>query len=577
MTEESKKEVLKQKLEDYLNKRLESLLEKFQNDINTLESLKYNFYENCITKLQSDSNTKNSDIKEEPEEKTEEKKEEKIEEKKEEHKEEQIKEEETNKEEKKTEKKVEHMKKIEPKKEDNSMRSKTPVKIGNINKNKRIKEDKSKDIMNKTITAEKKNPKEGKKENKGIKKDLSKDKFDNKGIKDKTLKGSKTNATAGFKRNSMTQAKNEKKYEKNLKDKKKTENKKKEKEEKTEEKTKEETNEKEEETKVEEKPKNIEIKPAFIYKLPENIIQNKPISAIFCMLEKKFLPIKQRFNIITSNLNLYKNCYNSNIKFLLEEKLKSIENNINSIENRFKNYSESDLNTYLTKEFVPSKVAQNSLAFITKEEEKKISENTKNPIEIKLIFQVVYYLLDEHFDEKKQASFLIKHLLNEVCSKHNAKDLKSLIINYYNKHKHLNLSPKKFNNIEKILKENKKILDNKEIAKISRPISYLTFYINEANKYMNLKTKDDIYYYEVRHMNEMLNKYKEEVKKINNLLGNKTEEKKDDEKKNNESEEKKEEESESKKEVESESKKEVESESKKSESETKNEEEKKED
>ena len=54
MTEESKKEVLKQKLEDYLNKRLESLLEKFQNDINTLESLKYNFYENCITKLQSD-------------------------------------------------------------------------------------------------------------------------------------------------------------------------------------------------------------------------------------------------------------------------------------------------------------------------------------------------------------------------------------------------------------------------------------------------------------------------------------------------------------------------------------------
>ena len=477
------------------------------------------------------------------------------------------------------------MKKIEPKKEDNSMRSKTPVKIGNINKNKRIKEDKSKDIMNKTITADKKNQKETKKENKGFKKDLSKDKLDNKGIKsglskeidnNKTLKGSKTKATAGFKRNSMTQTKNEKKHEKNLK--KKTENEKKEKEEKQEEKTEEETNEKEEEKNVEEKPKQIEIKPAFIYKLPENIIQNKPISAIFCMLEKKFLPIKQRFNIITSNLNLYKNCYNSNIKFLLEEKLKSIENNINSIENRFKNYSESDLNTYLTKEFVPSKVAQNSLAFITKEEEKKISENTKNPIEIKLIFhfQVVYYLLDEHFDEKKQASFLIKHLLNEVCSKHNAKDLKSLIINYYNKHKHLNLSPKKFNNIEKILKENKKILDNKEIAKISRPISYLTFYINEANKYMNLKTKDDIYYYEVRHMNEMLNKYKEEVKKINNLLGNKTEEKKDDEKKEVESESKKEEESESKKEVESESKKEVESESKK-EVETKNEEEKKED
>ena len=575
MTEESKQEVLKQKLEDYLNKRLNSLLEKFQNDINTLESLKYNFYENCLTKLQSDSSTKNSEIKEEPEEKTDEKKEEKIEEKKEEQKEE-IKEEETNKEEKKTEKKIEHMKKIEPKKDENSMRSKTPVKIGNINKNKRIKDDKSKDIMNKTITADKKNQKEAKKENKGFKKDLSKDKLDNKGIKsglskeidnNKTLKGSKTKATAGFKRNSMTQTKNEKKHEKNLK--KKTENEKKEKEEKQEEKTEEETNEKEEEKNVEEKPKQIEIKPAFIIKLPENIIQNKPISAIFMMLEKKFLPLKQRFNLITSNLNLYKNCYNSNIKFLLEEKLKSIENNLNSIENRFKNYSESDLKTYLTKEFVPSKVAQNSLAFITKEEEKKLTEKTNIPIEIKHIFHVVYYLLDEHFDEKKQASFLIKHLLNEVCSKHNAKDLKNLIINYYNKHKHLNLSPKKFNNIEKVIKENPKILNNKEISKINRPISYLTFYINEAYKYMNLKTKDDVYYYEVRHMNEMLSKYKEDINKLNNLLGIKNEDKKEDEKKNNENEEKKE--------AENEEKKEVESESKNNESETKNEEEKKED
>ena len=84
MTEESKQEIIKQKLEEHLNKRLESLLEKFQNDINTLESMKYNFYDNCIIKLQNYSSPKNSDIKEEPEEKTEEKKEEKKEEKTEE-------------------------------------------------------------------------------------------------------------------------------------------------------------------------------------------------------------------------------------------------------------------------------------------------------------------------------------------------------------------------------------------------------------------------------------------------------------------------------------------------------------
>jgi hypothetical protein len=415
------------------------------------------------------------------------------------------------------------------------MRSKTPVKTSMANKNKRIKEDKSKDIMNKTIAVEKKNLKDGKKDiskdkdSKGLKSGLSKDKFDN----NKALKLSKTKATAGFKRNSVGQNKNEKKHEKELKDKK---GKKKEtKEEKTEEKNEEEKNEKEEEP----QPKKIEIKPAYIYNLPENIKQNNPLSAIYMMLEKKFLPIKKRFNIITSNLNLYKNCYNSDIKFLLNDQIKIVEDSISDIEKRFKNYPEKDLKTYLTKEFVPSKVAQNSLTFLTKEEEKNLSEKTNIPNEIKYIFQVVYYLLDVKFDKNKPASFLIKHLLNEVCSENKVKDLKNLIMNYYNKHKHLNLSPEKFNNIEKVIKENPKILNNKELAKINRPISYLAFYINEAYKYMNLKATDGLYYYQVRHMNELLHKYKEDVKKMKKALGIEIE---DDKKEENKKEENKKEE-----------------------------------
>jgi len=549
MSEEEKKENLKQKIDDCLNTKLNSLLEKFQKDIETLETLKYNYYENCIIKYNNYTHSKNGDIKEESEEIKEEKTEDKKEEKIEENKEEEQKEEITNKGEGKVEKK-EHIKKIEPKKDNNSMRSKTPVKTSMANKNKRIKEDKSKDIMNKTIAVEKKNLKDSKKDNKDLKKDISKDKLDNKGLKsglskdkfdnNKALKLSKTKATAGFKRNSVGQTKNEKKYEKELKDKKKSENKKKETKEetnKTEEKNEEEKNEKEEEEQSQ--PKKIEIKPAYIYNLPENIKQNNSLSAIYMMLEKKFLPIKNRFNIITSNLNLYKDCYNSDIKFLLHEQIKFVENSISSIEKRFKNYSEKDLKTYLTKEFVPSKVAQNSLTFLTKEEEKNLSEKTNLPNEIKYIFQVVYYLLDVKFDKNKPASFLIKHLLNEVCSENKVKDLKNLIINYYNKHKHLNLSPEKFNNIEKVIKENPKILNNKELAKINRPISYLAFYINEAYKYMNLKATDGLYYYQVRHMNELLHKYKEDIKKMKKALGIEIE---DDKKEDNKIEENKKEE-----------------------------------
>ena len=47
MTEEQK-ELLKEKLKQFFNEKLDSLTNKFQTDINTIETLKYSYFDNVV-------------------------------------------------------------------------------------------------------------------------------------------------------------------------------------------------------------------------------------------------------------------------------------------------------------------------------------------------------------------------------------------------------------------------------------------------------------------------------------------------------------------------------------------------
>ena len=87
MTEPSKEEQLKQKLLDFFDKKLTDLTSKSQKDIETLEQLKFDYFDSVILKYREIEETKNKQENEEEheKEKKEEKKDEKKPEKKEKH------------------------------------------------------------------------------------------------------------------------------------------------------------------------------------------------------------------------------------------------------------------------------------------------------------------------------------------------------------------------------------------------------------------------------------------------------------------------------------------------------------
>ena len=76
MEENSKKEELKKKLNDYFDTKINDLTKKFQTDIEEIETIKYNFVDEIVKKI-SELHTEFEEIEKEKEEKKEEKKPEK--------------------------------------------------------------------------------------------------------------------------------------------------------------------------------------------------------------------------------------------------------------------------------------------------------------------------------------------------------------------------------------------------------------------------------------------------------------------------------------------------------------------
>ena len=166
-----------------------------------------------------------------------------------------------------------------------------------------------------------------------------------------------------------------------------------------------------------------------------------------------------------------------------------------------------DLNTYLTKEFSLTKKALNSLSMFKKKEEEEVLKNQQLPDEIGRILKCFYYLLDEKVEDNMNNKQLFENLLTNILKKSGDKTFKDLLVNYFNNNKFLNLTQEKAGNINKIINEDNNILSMTTITKICRPISLFCFLLKEIYDYINLKTSDGHYYYELRAKNAQLQKY----------------------------------------------------------------------
>ena len=467
MSEKTKEEQLKLKLEEFFDKRLSDLNTKFVSDIEKIESYKYDYFDSIIKIYREiqEEQSKPADHEKPEKEKEKEKHEKKAEEPK-------------------------HDKATKKKPVNNSKeRPKTP---SGANKAK-PKENKDKEKHDTTHdTKEKKKPALNSL-NLGNAKSHKLTRLN-------TEMGSSKRPTTSKPDNKKTTTSkkppvNNKKTEiKKTKGKKETKN------------TKEETKEQKEEPKEEEPPKVEEkkpviINPKYIINIPDELKNKNNLCSVYFILKKNFLDKKNILIIAQSNPLIYK-CFGNNMKFLLDSKKNEADKNAKEIESFLNNYG--DLKTYLTKEFALSKKAMNSLSMFKKEE---ISKSDNLPSEMGNILKYLYYLLDEKFDEKMSIKELLDNMLTNIVEKIEDKTFKSLLLNYFQKNKFLNLTQEKADNINKIVNENNSILNMAVIAKTCRPFNFISFLFKEVYDYINLKTSDGHYYYELRQKNQQLQKY----------------------------------------------------------------------
>ena len=467
MSEKTKEEQLKEKLIEFFDKKLSDLNTKFTSDIEKIESYKFEYFDTVIKiyrEIQEDQK------KQEEHEKQEKEKEKEKEEKKEE----------------KHEKHEKHEKKSEEPKHDKATKKKPAT---NTNRERP-----------KTPLGTNKAKTKGDKEKEKEKQHDTTDKHDKKKLKITPVGGGNTKPAKGRlnteankrpitgKSDAVSKPQLGKKPAANNKkvDPKKAKGKKDAKSAKAEPKEESKEEPKEEAPKVEEK-KPVIINPKYIINIPDELKNNNNLCSVYFILKKNYLDKKNVLLISASNPLLYK-CFGNNMKFLLDEKKNDIEKKAKEIESFFNNYG--DLNTYLTKEFSLSKKPISSLALFKKEDTPK---NDNLPSEIWGALKYLYYLLDENIDEKLSTKELLYNFLKNILEKSEDKTLKTLLVNYFQKNKFLNLTQEKAENINKIVNENNSILNMVIMGKNCKPFNYLSFLFKEVHDYINLKTSDGHY------------------------------------------------------------------------------------
>lgn len=483
MTDEAKKEELKIKIQEFFDKKLSVLMSKSENDLEILEKMKYDYYDNVIIefrKIEGDKNKPSKEIIEPQSPKP-----------------------------KKTESKIASLHntasktKLEAKK-----RPKTP--LMEVKRKSKIKQDTTNEIEGKikSIKAEEKKNIIKKEKGKIDKPVTAITKGGGKKIESNTINTSSQKRLVGksatkpkiaVKGKTGNKKDSKKVIKKNQNNKQSTSN----------------LNEQKEEEgqKQEEEKKPLLIKESPIYSIPEEIKSFPSLISIYIMLQKDYLGKQQKKNIIITNSFLFKS-FGCSLKFLFSDKIKELHSRIEEIETFFNRYG--DIENYLSKEFNMSKTAQQSLTFFTKTEEQNFLKKDEVAKEVGLIFRFIYNIIDEPFDESLSDKELISNLIQNIFPKRECKDLKSLLINYVKNNKDLNINKEKFNKIEQIVNQERKILSSMQIIPINRTISYVTFFVKEAYEFTNLKTLDGVMFYELRLKNKELKKYKDQLNLIEN-------------------------------------------------------------
>ena len=251
------------------------------------------------------------------------------------------------------------------------------------------------------------------------------------------------------------------------------------------------------------------LQPKFIYSIPDKLrAQNNTVKSLYLIIKSKCLSRKEELKLFLTCKNLYSffiSCDNKNEIEQIKEKIKEK----NQILDRY-----MDLDSYLNKYFTISSLSINSMTFLSKAKQQELLNSKEIPNEIHIIYKVIYYILDESFDENESANKLIENLITNIFDKYKVSEIKNLFINFIKDHKTLDLTKEKYTKINEIFSQNPKILKSHEIAKINRPVSYITFFFQEVKDYINLKTLDGVFIFELRNAKKEKEELEEKLKEL---------------------------------------------------------------
>ena len=88
-----------------------------------------------------------------------------------------------------------------------------------------------------------------------------------------------------------------------------------------------------------------------------------------------------------------------------------------------------------------------AIHFFKKKAEEKIQKMAEIPKEVEMIIKCIYYIIDEPLDESLNGKQIYENLISNVLSKTEDKSFKSLLDNYFEHNKYLNLTKEKCDKI----------------------------------------------------------------------------------------------------------------------------------
>ena len=231
---------------------------------------------------------------------------------------------------------------------------------------------------------------------------------------------------------------------------------------------------------------------------------NKKISALYNLLNSGFFDIQSKIKFTYINKELYNNFDKNELKKQL----------LSYYEDEYKKFT-LIINKYDLKPFVPETIMQNSLNFLTKDEENKLLLNEQK-IEIINVFKFLLLILGEDISKIEDKN-IINYTFKDIYSKYKVTNIKDLVLKIALE-KLQRLKIEQIESIKNLINNKEDILSPAMLLRLNRSVSFMTFILRDFYNYLFLQTEDGTKLYEIRAGIQDYDSLGNKIKRLKSLM-----------------------------------------------------------